>query len=103
MVKQNTPLTFSFVAITFMILVLLVLLAFVIYFLVRQTIENYGEKKKIREREQRELYALQPEPIKVGAFSFPSKNVRDILMPSDLLSSQLMVPPVISRQWQGVY
>ncbi len=101
--KQNTTITFSFVAIAFMVLVLLVLLGFVIYFLVRQTVENYKEKKKIIEREQRELYSLQPEPIKVGAFSFPSENVRNIMMANDLITDQLMVPPVKSRQWQGVY
>ncbi len=98
--KQNTTLTFSFVAIAFMVLVLLVLLGFVIYFLVRQTVENYKEKKEIRERES---YALEAEPVKVGAFSFPSANVRNIMLPTDLISDQLMVPPVISRQWQGVY
>ena len=100
MPKQNTTLTFSFAAIAFMVLVLLVLLGFVIYFLIRQTVENYKEKKRIKERE---LYALQPEPIKVGAFSFPSANVRNIMLPSDLITDQLMVTPVISRQWQGVY
>ena len=101
--KQNTTLTFSFAAIAFMILVLLVLLGFVIYFLIRQTVENYKEKKRIKEREQKELYALQPEPIKVGEFSFPSVNVKNILIPSDLISYQLMVPPVPAQNWQGVY
>ena len=81
--------SFKLIAMVVTILVLFGLLGLVIYLLVRQR--------------RQESYALQPEPVKVGPFSFPSENVRQIMLPQDLISTQLMVPPMKSRQWQGVY
>ena len=96
MVKQNTAITLESITMSFLVLALLVILGFIIYFLVKRTRENY--KKTVLQSN-----VGFPQPIKVGTLQFPSENVRQIMLPPDLVSYEVMRHQVPVKDWEGVY